>query len=68
MRPGSRYFKCGASKGWAGWRRRLAKRLPLTAVSFCIYLEEGSRLWIAVINRRTMNAHTKLDLNTSSLI
>lgn len=34
----------------------------------CIYLEDGSKLWIAVIKTRTMNAHTRLDLNTSSLI
>jgi len=33
-----------------------------------ITLEEGSKLCIAVINRRTINAQTKFDLNTSSLI
>lgn len=37
-------------------------------IYFCIYLEEGSKLWIVVINTRTINAHTKFDLNTSSRI
>lgn len=32
------------------------------------YLVEGSRLWMVVMKTSTMKAHTKLDLNTSSLI
>lgn len=39
-----------------------------TVIYFYIYLEEGSKLWIVVINTRTINAHTKFDLNTSSRI
>lgn len=35
----------------------------------CInYLAEGSKLCIPVMKKRTMKAHTRLDLNTSSLI
>lgn len=72
MHPGSPYFKFWPLEkvGWPAQARdhRLKKSSPLPTVSLRIYLEEGSKLCIAVINRRTMNAHTKFDLNTSSLI
>lgn len=38
-----------------------------TTTSLC-YLAEGSRLWMVVMKMSTMKAHTRLDLNTSSLI
>lgn len=57
------------SAGWLQVRdHQLTKTFHLKILSFRIYLEEGSKLCIAVIKRRTINAQTKFDLNTSSLI
>lgn len=36
--------------------------------SVSLYLAEGSRFWMVVMKMSTMKAHTRLDLNTSSLI
>lgn len=35
---------------------------------YMFYLAEGSKLCIPVMKKRTMKAHTRLDLNTSSRI
>lgn len=41
----------------------------ICTVCTCVfYLAEGSKLCIPVMKTRTMKAHTRLDLNTSSLI
>ena len=42
---------------WDKWARKLR-----------FYLAEGSKLWMVVMKMSTMKAHTRLDLNTSSLI
>ena len=72
MNPRSCYFKFQSLEKVSGWLQvrahQLSETLHLITQSFHIYLEEGSKLCIAVINRRTINAQTKFDLNTSSLI
>ena len=72
MNPRSCYFKFQSLVKVSGWlqvrARQLSETLHLITQSFHIYLEKGSKLCIAVINRRTINAQTKFDLNTSSLI
>lgn len=72
MNPRSCYFKFRSLEKVSGWLQvrahQLSETFHLITQSFYIYLEEGSKLCIAVINRRTINAQTKFDLNTSSLI
>lgn len=42
--------------------------IPPCGQSALFYLADGSRLWMVVMKMSTMKAHTRLDLNTSSLI
>lgn len=44
------------------------KYLSVIKEPVLFYLAEGSRLWMVVMKMSTMKAHTRLDLNTSSLI